>query len=123
MTPQPQKLSKQSGSITSPPSAPGGGFAGGAPMTPQPPEQEWIISDKDYYIALEYFHLVARPHTSTPPRFNSTELLLLAHDEWKRRQERKHLDDEAAWVSGFIGGFLTDKTWAKDKVDSLRGEP
>ena len=30
-------------------------------MTPQPPEQEWIISDKDYYIALEYFHLVARP--------------------------------------------------------------
>ena len=57
------------------------------------------------------------------PQFNSTELLLLAHDEWKRRQERKHLDDEAAWVSGFIGGFLTDKTWAKDKVDSLRGEP
>ena len=61
MTPQPQKLSKQSGSITSPPSAPGGGFAGAAPMTPQPPEQEWIISDKDYYIALEYFHLEARP--------------------------------------------------------------
>ena len=30
-------------------------------MTPQPPEQEWIISDKDYHIALEYFHLVARP--------------------------------------------------------------
>jgi hypothetical protein len=58
---------------------------------------------------------------STPsPQFNSTELLLLAHDEWKRRQERKHLDDEAAWVSGFIGGFITDKTWAKDKVESLR---
>jgi hypothetical protein len=53
------------------------------------------------------------------PQFNSTELLLLAHDEWKRRQERKHLDDEAAWVSGFVGGFITDKTWARDKVDNL----
>ena len=27
---------------------------------------EWIISDKDYHIALEYFHLEARPHASTP---------------------------------------------------------
>ena len=37
------------------------GEGGVAIMTPQPPEQEWIISDKDYHIALEYFHLEARP--------------------------------------------------------------
>jgi hypothetical protein len=61
----------------------------------------------------------SRPAHPAPPQFNSTELLLLAHDEWKRRQERKHLDDEAAWVSGFIGGFITDKNWARDKVDNL----
>ena len=53
------------------------------------------------------------------PQFNSTELLLLAHDEWKHRQERKHLDDEAAWVTGFIEGFITDKNWARDKVDNI----
>jgi hypothetical protein len=47
MTPQPQKLSKQSGSITSPPSAPGGGFAGGAPMTPQPQQDRCVLTRHD----------------------------------------------------------------------------
>lgn len=61
-----------------------------------------------------------RSRPAPSPQFNSTELLLLAHDEWKRRQERKHLDDETAWVSGFIGGFITDKTWAAAHIESLR---
>lgn len=64
-----------------------------------------------------YMDVCSRPATS--PQFNSTELLLLANDEWKRRQERKHLNDNAAWVSGFVGGFLTDKKWARDYVDKL----
>jgi hypothetical protein len=25
-----------------------------------------------------------------------------------------------SWISGFLGGFITDKTWAKDKIQSLR---
>ena len=59
VTPQPQKLSKQSGSITSPPSAPGGGFAGGAPMTPQPQQEYYCGFKKDVC------NLV-RPRASTP---------------------------------------------------------
>jgi hypothetical protein len=60
-----------------------------------------------------------RSRPAISPQFNSTELLLLANDEWKRRQERKHLNDNPAWVSGFIGGFLTDKKWARDYVNNL----
>jgi hypothetical protein len=42
---------------------------------------------------------------------NSTELLEMAHREWKNRQERKGLNDEAAWVSGWISGYLTKRDW------------
>ena len=55
----------------------------------------------------------------TPKKFNSTELLLLAHDEWLRREKRKHIHEEPAWVSGFINGFCTDKEWAREYVDKL----
>jgi hypothetical protein len=57
---------------------------------------------------------------ATPtPKFTSTELLLLAHDEWKRREERKHNHEESAWVAGFLNGFCTDKKWAREYVDKL----
>lgn len=56
---------------------------------------------------------------STEPRFNSTELLLLAHDEWKRREERRHIHPESNWVAGFISGFMTSHTWAREHVDKL----
>jgi hypothetical protein len=55
MTPQPQKISKYSGSITSPPSAPGGGFS-----TTQQPQQEYYCGFKK-----DVCNLV-RPHASTP---------------------------------------------------------
>jgi hypothetical protein len=42
---------------------------------------------------------------------NSTELLEMAHREWKNRQERKGLNDEAAWVSGWMHGYLTKRDW------------
>lgn len=91
--------------------------------------------------------------------FTSTELLLLAHDEWKRRAERKYngqyivtegqllqiiewlsgkkFEDcdvdsmlcqirkqttEPRWVSGFLGGFCTSRTWAREYVDKLMKE-
>jgi hypothetical protein len=54
------------------------------------------------------------------PNMSSGDLLLLAHDEWKRRQERKHFDDEQSWVSGWIGGFMTSKKWAHDYIRKLR---
>lgn len=54
------------------------------------------------------------------PKFNSTELLLLANDEWKRREERKHNHDPQAWQAGFINGFLTDWKWARDWIDKIQ---
>lgn len=67
---------------------------------------------------------VKASHTSSSQqrieqKFNSTELLLLANDEWKRREERKHNHENAPWVSGFINGFCTDKKWARKYVDAL----
>jgi len=53
------------------------------------------------------------------PKFNSTELLLLSHDEWKRREERKHLHPEDHWVAGFLSGFCTSRKWAREHVDKL----
>lgn len=55
-----------------------------------------------------------------PIGMNSTDILLLAHDEWKRREERKHNHPEEHWVPGFINGFLTDKKWGKEYVKKLR---
>jgi hypothetical protein len=96
-------------------------------------QQEYIISKSTIKKILDYsgcedsaacikdlLKKEARPVHPTAPQFNSTELLLLAHDEWKRREERKRLYDEVSWISGFIGGFITDKTWAKEKIQSLR---
>lgn len=90
--------------------------------------EKWL-SDQEYRIIEKVgcasFNLIgsqirSRPAPSPEPMLGSTDLLLLANDEWKRRQERKHLHDNAAWVSGFVGGFLTDKKWARDYVDKLR---
>lgn len=54
------------------------------------------------------------------PKFNSTELILLAHDEWKRREERKHIHEEIPWVQGFINGFITQKKWAREHLDKIQ---
>jgi hypothetical protein len=58
--------------------------------------------------------------------FTSGDLLLIAHDEWKRREERKHLHDHISWVNGWISGFLTSRKFVKDQLVKLRqqaGEP
>ena len=57
-----------------------------------------------------------------PIKFTSTELLLLAHDEWKRREERRHIHPEDHWVSGFLNGFCTSHKWARGYVDKLLEE-
>ena len=66
----------------------------------------------------------SRPYKSEavlePIGMNSTDILLLAHDEWKRREERKHNHPEEHWVPGFINGFLTDKKWGREYVKKLR---
>lgn len=54
------------------------------------------------------------------PKFDSTDLLLLANDEWKRREERKHNHENAPWCAGFVNGFLTDKKWAREMVDKIQ---
>ena len=55
-------------------------------------------------------------------KFSSEDLLLIAHDEWKRREERKHLHEESTWVSGFINGFCTDKKWARGWLDKIHND-
>jgi len=51
---------------------------------------------------------------------SSGDLLLIAHDEWKRRQERKGFDDEIPWVSGWISGYLTSKKFVNEQLIKLR---
>jgi hypothetical protein len=77
--------------------------------------REWELAENAYQRILT---TRSRPHPA--PKFNSTELILLAHDEWKRREERKHLHNEQDWISGFINGFLTDPVWARKMVDTIR---
>lgn len=60
------------------------------------------------------------PTADAPIGMSSEDLLLLAHDEWKRREERKGNHPESHWVTGFIGGFLTDRKWAREYVAALR---
>lgn len=64
-------------------------------------------------------HGCASHRAIAQPKFTSTELLLLANDEWKRREERRHLHENVPWCIGFISGFLTDKKWAREYVDKL----
>ena len=54
------------------------------------------------------------------PKFTSTDILLLANDEWKRREERKHNHENIPWCAGFINGFLTDKKWARNWIDKIQ---
>ena len=40
---------------------------------------------------------------------NSTELIEMAHREWTNRQKRKGHNDEVAWTSGWISGYVTGR--------------
>jgi hypothetical protein len=70
-------------------------------------------SHSDFQIDRETLHL------------SSSDLLLIAHDEWKRREERKCLHDNISWVNGWISGFLTSRKFVRERVAELRqaGEP
>lgn len=57
------------------------------------------------------------------PYPNSTDLLLIAHDEWKRREERHHRHENIPWVAGWISGFLTSRKFARDRIVELRRQP
>jgi hypothetical protein len=54
------------------------------------------------------------------PLPSSRDLLLIAHDEWKRREERRHIHEELPWVHGWVGGFLTSRQFVKDRITKLR---
>jgi len=78
-------------------------------MTPQP-QQEWIISDKDYHIALEYFHLVARPLS----------------DELKKERERvldKYLELLVSCRFELDGEIVVKMSAIRNVREELRGEP
>ena len=48
-------------------------------------------------------------HSSTPaPAFpNSTQLIEMAHTDWKNREERRGIHDENDFCAGWITGYLT----------------
>jgi len=51
---------------------------------------------------------------------NSTELINMAHREWKNRQKRKGHDDAVPWTSGWISGYLTGKGTLSDELKKER---
>jgi hypothetical protein len=53
---------------------------------------------------------------------SSRDLLLISHDEWKRREERKHIHEEIAWTHGWISGFLTSKKFVQERLAELHQE-
>ena len=53
---------------------------------------------------------------------NSRDLLLISHDEWKRREERKHIYEEQPWTHGWISGFLTSRKFVKEQIKELRSK-
>jgi hypothetical protein len=100
-------------------------------MTAQPPQREYIITEEQLQRGHEIMsktgrkkyerEIRIRPHTPAP-KFNSEDLILLAHDEWKRREERKHNHPEQDWVAGYLNGFCTSRKWAREYVDKLRSK-
>ena len=53
------------------------------------------------------------------PHMSSTDLLLIAHDEWKRREERKHIHEETPWIHGWISGYLTSRKFVNERLAKL----
>lgn len=53
---------------------------------------------------------------------NSTDMLLIAHDEWKRREERKRIHPETPWIHGWINGFLTSRKFVQERIAELRAK-
>ena len=52
-------------------------------------KKEWIISDVDYHVALEFFHFEARPYVE-PPAMSATELFAIKKKlDADRLEERK----------------------------------
>jgi hypothetical protein len=52
----------------------------------------------------------------------SKELILLATNDFKNREERKGLHDQSSWVSGWITGFLSERkpNWSKVLEEKVR---
>ena len=76
------------------------------------PEQ--IIKEALMIVSSDQNHIKTNHEQNKFP--SSGDLLLIAHDEWKRRQERKGFDDEIPWVSGWISGYLTSKKFVDDQL-------
>jgi hypothetical protein len=82
--------------------------------------------DEEAFIKIER-NVRSHPYQSEREiSFSSTDLLLISHDEWKRREERKHIHDRIDWTAGWISGFLTSRKFVHDRIEELRqqaGEP
>jgi len=62
--------------------------------------------------------VLGEPERTTTNFPNSTELINMAHREWKNRQKRKGHDDAVPWTSGWISGYLTGKGTLSAELES-----
>jgi Cu/Ag efflux pump CusA len=100
-----------------------------------PPQPEYFLISKDEvnFMRSSMFsdrvkcrkimqEVISHPYQSErePLNFSSSDLLLISHDEWKRREERKHIHDRIDWTAGWISGFLTSRKFVQDRVAELR---
>jgi len=74
------------------------------------------------HIKAEFSVIRSHPYQSERDKLHlsSSDLLLIAHDEWKRREERKNIHEHISWVNGWISGFLTSRKFVQEKVAELR---
>jgi hypothetical protein len=82
-------------------------------------EEQWIgINNFSPDMAKEIFDHPLRQDIPT-----SKELLLLAHTDFKNREERKGLHDQSSWVSGWIAGFLSERKPRLSENDYKKFQP
>ena len=65
-----------------------------------------------------------KPESDIPMRDipSSKELIQLATNDFKNREERKGLYDQSSWVSGWVTGFLSERkpNWSKVLEEKVR---
>lgn len=64
--------------------------------------------------------IVERAQWISPHGLNSTELLLIAHDEWKRREERRKIHPEDHWISGWLSGLSMTRKYLHEQLVRIR---
>ena len=80
----------------------------------------WGEAFQTTYIHAKEFRVArSSPHNPFP---SSTQLIAMAKQEWKNREERRGIHNKEDWCCGWMAGFLSvDKPdWVKAQVQAAR---